>query len=325
MERTARLFILMTSFTGLLLSGSLASAQESTAKLPEQPAQTTPVTPETPAATTAPAAPTAAGDLATSATPNPEKPVEEKPEKPWRLALGLGRSNSLYVTGDGEDQASWDFSMAPSFTLNSDYKLSFLVEYTQDIKASDTDYGRGNISVSKSSGFEGFNHRVKLVPRFGVGLPLSETTRASSLNASTALGGKLEANPDYLITKKLALSLDVSVTRYFHKYDTATSGAINNQWASAQTGEIGWSFTDDLSFSVTAGHYNFVSYQGGQTDFLSHSEELGYKVSPKWSVAVGHAFGAPYVSARRANGRDINFEPTDEKNSLVYAQLNLTL
>lgn len=245
--------------------------------------------------------------------------------KYWSLLTSISRSNSLYVQGDGNDQASVDMAIAPSWPLNRDYSMSALVEYSQDLKLEDNDFGRGSISFSKSSGLYGIAKRLKLTPRVSFGFPLSETAKATSLQFSVRPGTRIEVNRDYLITKRLGLALDLSVGRNFHQYDTAISGKVNTEWSASEILEASWSFNDMFAFSVNVAHYDMRTYGGYQSDALSHGEELSMQMNKNWAVAVGHNWGAPYVSTKRANGQDLNFEVADSTNSMVYAQLTFIL
>lgn len=248
-----------------------------------------------------------------------------QPPEYWSMATTIGRTNSLYITENGEDTASVDFALAPSIILNKDYTLSALLEYYQDLKEEKFDAGRAMISLKKASGFQGLNRRIKLIPRGTLGLPMSQAAKDASLQFSTSVGGRLEMNPDYLVSKKLGLALDLSVSKNWHRYETAVDGTINTQYSSIQGLEVSWAFSDMIGLSMGLNHYDTISYQGVAQDYISHTQELGLSVNPRLSFAVGHAWGNPYVSSRKANGQDINFELQDEENSLVYATMTFLL
>lgn len=245
--------------------------------------------------------------------------------KYWSMMTSVTRSNSLYITGDGNDIASWDFAIAPAIPLNRDYTLSALVEISQDINGEKADFGAGAITLTKASGYYGIAKRLKVIPRLSAGFPMSQDAKATSLQASLTPGARFEVNPDYLLWKQMGIAANLSVTRNFHQYDTAINGKVNKEWTAAENFEMSWAFNSIFSVVGSVGHYDMLSYQGASTDALSHGEELDIQMSSKWVLAFGHQWGVPYVSTRKANGQDLNFEATDEQNSVVYAQLTLIL
>lgn len=239
----------------------------------------------------------------------------------WSMATSIGRTSSLYVNNDGNQSSSVDFAVAPSVALGPDYTLSALIESSQDLVREEYDYGRGLLTLTKSSGYTALNKRIKITPYARLSLPLSKLAKAASLQVGTSLGGRFDVNPDFLISKKLGLGLLLSLTRNFHNYDTAIDGTVNTQYSSVQAFETSWAFSDRWNFTFTLGHYDTISYQGVAKDYLSHSEEVSFKANSRLSFTAGHAWGNPYVSSRRADGRDINFAVNDDRNSLVYAQM----
>jgi hypothetical protein len=245
--------------------------------------------------------------------------------KAWSLSTSLARSNSLYVTGDGKDSASWDLAIAPGYKLNKDYTLSALVEASHDLKAEESDYGRGIIGLKKSSGFQALNKRIKLIPGMNLSFPLSKAAKATSLQVGVAASGRIEANSDFLISKRLGLAADLSVKRNFHEYDTAYDGTVNTKWSASEGIEVSWSFTEAISLTASLTHFDTLSYQGVARDYLAHGQELAYQATSALAFAVGHAWGVPYATSRKANGQDINLNLTDDRNSLVYAQMSLSL
>lgn len=243
----------------------------------------------------------------------------------WSLAMSVGRSNALYVTEGGENAAGWDFALAPTIVLNRDYTLGALIEYAQDMREEDLDFGRASISFKRASGYQMFVNRVRFTPGINLGLPISRAAKAASLQASTTLSGRFDANPDYLFSKRFSLGGSISITRNFHQYDTAYKGTVNTAWASNQALDTGWAFTDWMSVGLTLGHFDTISYQGVAKDYLYHSESLNFSLSRRSSLAVGHSWGKPYVSTRKYDGQSLNVEAADIDNSMVFATFTYVL
>lgn len=247
------------------------------------------------------------------------------PPKYWAISTSVARSNSLYVTNDGNEISSVDLTIAPMIILSPNYNMSILIESSQDLKVEEWDFGRGILGFKKYSGYELFVKRVKMTPGLSFGFPLSKAAKASSLNVATTGSLRFDVNPDFLVSKKLSLATSVSLTRNFHQYDTSLEGKVNTKYSSAQGFEIGWAFDSRYSLSANLTHIDTVSYQGVARDYLSHGQEFGVQMNPRLSLAMGHAWGAPYVATRKANGQDLNFELIDDRNSLVYVQLGFLL
>jgi len=237
------------------------------------------------------------------------------------LVASVGRSNSLYVTGNNEDSASDDFMLAPSYAFNKDYSLSAVLAASQDLKEQQFVMTLARLSLKRYSGVDLLNHRVKWIPRISLSLPVNPAEQAASLQAGTTLGSRFELSPDYLISKKLGLAFDISGSRNFHTYDTAADGHVNTEYSTIQGVEVSWSFTDAISITTLFNHYDLYSYQGVASDFFSHNEEIDYQASKHYIFAVGHSWGNPFVPSRTPDGQDLQLNLLDSQNSFVYASI----
>lgn len=230
----------------------------------------------------------------------------------------IGRSNSMYIVNGESAAASWDYAVGGGYKFSKLWSVSALVAGSQDINVpEDSDVGAAAIKTTYS-GISSADAPVKLNPYLTLGLPVSRAQNSATFQGSAALGMLFSANPDYLFSKKLALSFAISGTRSFHKFDTGASGAVNNKQSSTQTLNMGWSFTDALSVSLQVNHYHVWSYQGALTQSYNHIEEIGYGLDDNWSFALGHRYGNPRVSIWKADRATANYNATDEDNSIAY-------
>ncbi|GIL18448.1 MAG: hypothetical protein BroJett040_21990 [Oligoflexia bacterium] len=243
--------------------------------------------------------------------------------KRFSLATTLSRSNSLYNRQDGSEQASWDLSISPSYKITKDISLFAVVDGSQDIKAEEADFGRGVLGLRKKN-ISIFNERTNLSPSISLGFPVSKAAKAGSLQSTLSAGLRIDSAPGSLIWKRFSLGGALGLTRNFHQYDTAISGRVNTQYSSNQSIDMSWAFSDTFSLSISALHYDTLSYQGTHNDYYSHSQELGISLSEKASFAVGHQYGSPFVSTLKSNGQDLNITLMDETNSFIYGQVTLT-
>jgi hypothetical protein len=243
--------------------------------------------------------------------------------------FSVGRSNSLYLENGNSKSASWDFSGALSYAFARNWKTTAVAEGSQDIKdesASDVSKETLELSYHKYTPVAYAVHFSPLdfTPAVKWSFPASRASRSESLKGSLGTSLRADLNPDYLFSKKLSSYFKVSGARNFHEYSTAASGKVNNQYSSSQAVSVAWNFTDALSLSVLYTHINYWTYQGAMTEFFNHTEELGYELTKNWSLALGHSYGNPIVSVRRADEQTYNTNLSDEENSIVYGQIGYT-
>lgn len=251
-------------------------------------------------------------------------PVKKAPVKNFGISFSAGRSQNLYRVEGKPYASSWDYALAPSYSLGSDFTVSGVAELSQNIEPDqDSDWGRVQASISKSNvGL--FKRRTLLTFKVSGGLPADRESKRQSSQGTLSASVRADSNPDYMAWKPLSLALTLSGSRYFHQYDTAISGKVNNQYGSAQTGEMGIDFTDRFSLKLTASHINRWTYGGVLKEYIMHGQELGFKISEAFSADLGHQYGNPMVSIWKENGQDYNFNATDDQNSIVYAHITYT-
>jgi hypothetical protein len=231
----------------------------------------------------------------------------------------------LYRGDDGREQSSFDFTLSPTLKATPHFAITGFIEAIQDLKAEKFAMGRASLGMNKPSGFILLNSTLKLVPRLSFGFPLSDDSKADSMQLASTVGARFVLNPDFLATKRLRLGFDLSGTRYLHEYETAIDGNVNTQYASGQAVDLQWLATDMLNFTLSLTHYDTFTYQGSHRDYIAHGQEIAIQTTKQLSFELGHSFGAPYASTRKTNGKDLNFEFVDDVNSIVYGQLTFAL
>jgi len=300
--------------SALIASQSNVKASKNQKKATQKKAKKAPVATAT--ATTAPAQQTAT-TTAPAAALSPAKPT-----KNLSASVSLARTNSLNNYQDGSEQASWDSTFLASYKLSQNYSVTGLIERSDDIKNSDnSDWQSASIRLSHAA-ISIFDNNMTVAPRLSMGLPISKAQRLASFQTSLGLSARLAANSDKLFSKKLSLSTGWGISRSIHQYDTAKSGAVNNQYSSTQDLVVGWSFTEDLGLSLEVVHYNYWSYQGTMKEFYSHNQELSYAIDPQFSVAIGHSLGRRTVW--NSDSSSYEYKLIDEDDSLVYGSLTYT-
>lgn len=248
--------------------------------------------------------------------------IEAKTEAPKDLAvvIGLGRSNSLYRLNDGAEYSSWDFSFNPSYKINDRFRISSLIEYSKDINhPEDSDYGRTNVGLSF----------------LGLKLGATPITLKTTLTVPQDKVQKISQQQLYNLSVTSSLKLDPSVSgplgitfilnglRYVHKYETALSGKMNNQWGSSQALELDYSFNDTVSVVVDINHINRWTYEGALREYYSHSEEIDFQLTKEVAFSVAHALGLPVVNSRNLSGQ-YEYDLLDDTNSTISLGLTYT-
>lgn len=243
----------------------------------------------------------------------------------FSFAFTLGRSNSLYNKEDGSEKSFIDSALSASYKLSPSFFLAALAEGSQDLKDdSKSDISSFQLSLNKGL-FPIKNEVLSLSSSLKFGVPVSKAQNSASFLGSLGVGLKADMNPEILFSRKFLLSGHLSGGRNFHQYETAKSGRVNSQYSSVQGFDVGWSFTDMVSFQFSANHYNSWGYQGFLKEFYNHSEEFSFQLGSITSFVFGHSLGSPYVSVYKANGLDSNYALVDEDNSFIYASITSKL
>lgn len=262
--------------------------------------------------------------LAASTTSSMATSIATAPVSP-RLSgsLAMARSNSLYIDDGVSKVASWDFTGTLAYKLTSKLSATALLDGSQDLKdPAASDFGKGTLGLKYD--IDGGPRSIfQYTPSVKYGFPVSRSANSASLKGYVTVGGKAAVNSDFLFSKKLALEMALTGTRYIHGYETGADGKANNQYGASQALTLGWNFTDALSFSFEYSHLDYWTYQGTLKEFFVHTEELGLQLNKSWTLALGHTYGNPYVSVWKAD-KEYNTNLTDEQNSVVYGQVTYT-
>jgi hypothetical protein len=239
-------------------------------------------------------------------------------------SLAISRSNSLYVVNGNTTSASWDFAGTLAKDLGNKLSVSAILEGSQDLKDSEaSDLSRARIIFAKS-GYSALNNRLSLTPKLALRGPVSRAENSASFQGGLTPSISVAANPDHLPSKKLSLGAALSLTRSFHKFETGVNGKVNGQYGSVQVLTAGWAFSDKLSMYLEFDHINSINYQGRMSESYAHIQQVAYAINQNIEVALGHQYGNPSVSSLKADEQSLNYNLTDEDNSIGYGTLTLS-
>ncbi|MCP6689496.1 hypothetical protein NL530_27660, partial [Klebsiella pneumoniae] len=88
-----------------------------------------------------------------------------------------------------------------------------------------------------------FGNTLKATPRLNVGLPISQSSKADSLQFSSTLGSGFLINPNLFASKRLSVSFDLAAAYYNYMYETAIDNRVNRQMLLSQLASVGWTFS----------------------------------------------------------------------------------
>ncbi|MBX3032517.1 MAG: hypothetical protein KF865_01235 [Bdellovibrionaceae bacterium] len=243
-------------------------------------------------------------------------PAAKAPAKNWSVAAVYNRVRNLYDRKDGSFSESNDFYLVGNLSLAEKWRLSALGAYSQNVKKPETaDWADTQVTLSRKAEEISTNFKMGYGALAIVAHSKNSTIRQ---NMNGAAGGLLNFGfNDGVLTPGLNLGLSFSLTRLFYAYETNIDGQVLSPWSFKQTFSAGYS-VGKFSFSGSFIHRNAFTFQDNMKEAFEHSQEIGYTVTPNFSVAVGH-----YLSggAFKPNGFESNYSLTDEENSQAYVSI----
>lgn len=254
------------------------------------------------------------------------------------LALGLGqRSHARTLTGflsteAGSSFQPWGseehsaylslFGMA-TYRWNDDWRLSLQVPANQSL-TDPVEFTLFDWALTASKTPIALNPSLSLVPSLGAVLPISTRSR---LRESLRLGvrGGLRVLADFSRLPRLSwlgAFYELSATKAFHEFETATTGAVNQEYRFSQRLNLSAQATDHWSFSVDALRFSNLSYQRNFRNSFSITETVSYSASQALTVSAGISNEGDVL---RANGIDSNLAIFDPTASRAFLSLSLAL
>lgn len=231
--------------------------------------------------------------------------------------LDISRSTSLYDKKDGSREDGADLVAKLNFAITPNYVLILQGGYSEDLKNSEkSDFSDTSFVLARKKTLLG--KYISFAPTTTLIAPTSKKSHTQdNLIAGARIGGVFAMNPE--IDPNAALSLSLSGGQNFHTYDTSINGAVLNKYSFTQTLTAGYSW-GDFSAGFVFIHKNAWTYQGTLLEAFEHSEELGYAINERYSLALGHTNAG---SALKANGLTNNISLVNEDSSLAYITLTV--
>lgn len=249
------------------------------------------------------------------------RPKDLGDEKIVSASLSLAHSQSMIDQKDGSQKISRSVLARIDTKISSQWNLTTRFTYEQDLRdVEDPNGGFSDLSFGLGKAPAELAYWLKGGMSFSLVLPTSEySQKAQNLQASIGAGYRFALTPAVL-AKGFEFGLALGVSRNFHQYETDTSGNILNQYGSRETlsGSYSiqdWTFSTDLIFR------HAWNYRGRVSQAFEHSQEIGYAITPMWSLALGHTNSGAWL---RPNGQDSNFKLIDENDSIIYGSTTVS-
>lgn len=235
--------------------------------------------------------------------------------KSFGLLAFVSKSKSLYDYQDGSRLESTEVALYPSYQIKR-FKTTALITYIHNDRFAE----RSDIEdIPVVTSYQGWKfQKFNLSPSMTVLIPQSKISREYA-NLETGISTRLNATIHReLLVPGFYFVTGAGVTRYFHRYETALTGPVNNQYGSIFNISTGYEY-GIYSFNVELNHMNSWTYAGGRREYFNHSEEVSVALSKDFSVSLGHTNEG---SVLKPNGYDSNVSLIDDNSSLVFAKLS---
>lgn len=250
---------------------------------------------------------------------------EEKSDLEFSGGLSISRSTSLNDFGDGTRKDSMYYLFVPSLKTSFgsfSSKIAFLQDLRDESPEKSDFYDMPvTFAFNPTQWAWSYPYILTLTPTLTGVIPLKQTTiKRDQLQTSLSAGLSFAIIPDGVAPKKDGawnLAIGITAGRIIHTYEQDINGVVLNKYSSNQTLNLGYTYKD-FSISTEYLHFSRFTYQGNLKDSFSFSQELGYSINDKFSIAVGHT---NIGDGLKLNGSESNLSLINENDSTVYGEI----
>lgn len=252
-------------------------------------------------------------------------PAEQSTPNEFSAIVLVSRSTSLNDFQDGTRKDGVDYLIIPAYKFAYG-SISGKISYSQDLRdltpeASDWNDTSVTYALEPNKWEWSQPYLLTLTPTVTAVIPTNKKTiKRDQLQGGLVLGVSVGIIPDGIAPARDGawnLAIGVSAGRLFHQYEVDINGKALNQYSSNQTLNLGYTYKS-ASISTEYIHKTRWTYAGNLKDSFEWSQELGYSITEKFAVAIGHS---NVGSGLKANATESNFELINENDSTVYGQL----
>lgn len=240
------------------------------------------------------------------------------PPKAWILPFSAESGSSMHSEWSTERQAYSTFSMAPSYRLNSSFRLSMATSFTKSHS------GVGDAQFDNTLVAATYLHKLNDRMNWSLGgggiLPTNPV-----MKEETSYQGAVRLNTGVSVADLFRggfLNYRLTLTRNLHEFSQAANGSFNLQYAMTN----GMDYTQPLggAFSLTAvlSYTQAWTYVNDERYNFFFSTDLAYQAADKLTLSFGTANSG---SALRPNGRDSNIQFLNDETSIFRMGLTYVL
>lgn len=236
-------------------------------------------------------------------------------------SFAFAHSESMIDRKDGSKSASRSYIANINTKLSDEWNFTTRITYSQELR--DVENPQGDFSDLRLR-FSKKAHEladwVKGGHAFSIKLPTSKNSREyQKLQASVGASYSFGLTP-VVLAKGFDVSLALSASRNFHQYDTDAGGNILNQYSMSESLSGAYSYKS-WTFSTELVLNHGWNYEGSVSQAFEHTQEIGYSITPRWGVSVGHTNSGGWL---KPNGQDSNLSLIDENDSFIYASTSVS-
>ncbi|MCM2278859.1 MAG: hypothetical protein NDJ89_12360 [Oligoflexia bacterium] len=217
------------------------------------------------------------------------------------LALDLGVSSSFHELKSADHSSDATLTLAPSYRLSEDLtlgaKLGAKKELENELKAdlSDTKLSLAHAAIT-------LNPYLSIAPALGGTLATSrESIRKNSLRGAVSAGETLVLDLSRAGLPALSISNTTRLTRSFHEFKTARTGASNTALSLLNMVSADYALTDRLTLGASFSRGIGRTYDGALKHNFEFYEAVTYRATPALALSVALSNEG---NAYKENGRD---------------------
>ncbi len=242
---------------------------------------------------------------------------EEKKESAFNLGIAVEYSQKIAVDQRGARKNNTDFTLAPTYKINSLLTLGAKGIMTKENSGSrqttfsNTQLSLGLKGIKFGSDFESLHSLT------GTAATNEASQKRDRLNGAIGVSNGIRfINPLVKIEYKLGLS------KNFHEFNINAAGSPNVEYRLSNSLDINVPITQRLSISTVGIYRNGLTYGGFQRNLFSVDADINYDLNDKFSLNLGVSNDG---DALKSNGIDSNISAYNENTSVVRAGLSLSL
>jgi hypothetical protein len=239
---------------------------------------------------------------------------ESKAFKPaFGLSLQSGVSSSLLSPESSDYWASLDFTAVPSVRLHPDWSVNAVLAASKGLTdLQEWTLNRTDIGLNWAG--RSLNPYLRLSSGAGLILPFAgERLVRESFLVGARLGTRLAfQSPEF---KRLTVSYEPGVAKFFHEYRTAVDGRLNPEFSVSQRMAADFQFHERVGASLGLVFQNGWTYGGSQSDRFRSDLDINFGITEKASFSFGVSTSGTQL---KANGVDPNLAIFDPERGLAW-------